>query len=105
MEAKQFLAAMANLFETSPERWTHGAFARDRKNAAVVSTADNAYSFSANGFIERSVAEGLLDDVQRARAYDLFIGQCRMLFTKTMVEVNDIEGREAVIRCARGAAK
>ena len=107
MDAKQLLAAMADLFERDEGlRWTHGALARDAGNSAVDQMAPNAFSFSVNGFIERATAEGLVSAEENARAYDLFVGACWSQYHhREIVRLNDHEGRLAVIRCAREAAK
>jgi hypothetical protein len=106
MDAKAFLAQMADAFEQSPEKWSQGAFARNKDQVAVEPTSPDAVSFSANGYLERATGDGTLNEEQSKLAYDLFIGAINESFShREMVRVNDYEGREAVIACARLAAQ
>lgn len=108
MEAKAFLAMMADTFEQHPEKWSQGAFARNKDSVPVDATSPDAVSWSANGFLERATGlpDGVLNEEQSRLAYDLFIGAINESFShREMVRVNDYEGREAVIACARLAAK
>lgn len=106
MDAKHFLAEAARIFESSPERWTHGAFARDAQGTAVDTLAHEAFSFSVNGIFERSVGEGLLDETEYARAWDLFMGAVLNRHGhREAVKVNDHHGHEAVVACLKQAAR
>jgi hypothetical protein len=106
MEAKHFLAEAARVFEETPERWTHGAFARDQQGAAVDTLAHEAFSFSVNGFFERAVGEGLISEGERAQAWDLFLGAVLNRHgIREAVTVNDHHGREAIVSCLKQAAQ
>jgi hypothetical protein len=106
MEAKSFLGEMARVFEATPERWTHGAFARDQQGVAVDTLAPDAHSFSVNGFFERAVGEGLISEEERAQAWDLFLGAVlKRHGIREAVTVNDQHGREAIVSCLKQAAQ
>jgi hypothetical protein len=104
---RELLAEMALFFERDDGlRWTHGAMARDKGNMAVDVLADNAFSFSANGFLERIHAEGTISPKVQEQAYDLLIGAVFEKFAhRDLSRVNDHEGRQAIIDCARKAAR
>lgn len=105
--AEHLLAEMARIFEESPERWTFGGVARDDAKTILDDPLDSAAtSFSPVGFIERAAAEELVDDGEKARAYDLFIGACAQAYNRRdLAALNDTLGREAMIACARAAVR
>lgn len=106
MDPKDLLTAMADLFAQHPERWTHGAFARNEVNMAVDHLAPDAFSFNCLGFLDRAFREGLVDELQSGIAHDLFVGACAQLYhDRDLTKMNDHQGREAVIACARLAGR
>lgn len=106
MEAKELVTAMADLFEKSPDRWSISAMSRDVSGNIVDPMADNAYSFSVHGFLERSKAEGLVDAAGLDQSYSLLIDACKLRGNGdvTLVSLNDVLGREALVATARLAA-
>lgn len=106
MEAKAILTAMADLFESHPERLTHGALARDANNNAVDVMADDAFSFTINGFLERSMAEGLINGATFAAAFEHVRGVVFGRFANSdVVGMGDRDEPGLVVSVLREAAK
>ena len=106
MNAQSFLLALAAFFTQYPERFTVGFDARDAGNQPVDVLAPDAFSFSVKGFFERSQAESLVTEAERAAAWERLCSVCRVEFTHPFPEqVNNHQGREAIVMLARKAAK
>lgn len=103
-QAKTILAAMAKVFTDTPERWTFGAGARNAQNEAVDILADDAYSFSVHGFLERAMAEKAIDQATFDAAHEL-LGAASMVFygTRDYGRVSDMGVGRAITLAAKAA--
>ena len=97
LNAKQALLAAAQVFEDYPERWTSNAYARDKNGRIVHKQSAAAFCFCGTGIIYRMEYEGLITGKDLININNL----CNF----NIVDINDSQGRKAIIAAFREAAK
>ena len=106
LNTKQTLEAVAQVFTDHPNIYTRRTFARDKAGRETDLTGNKACKFCVSGLLRRMVVENLITvETRCAAVYAMeraLIEDSQII--KSIVTLNDVHGRAAVVKIARRAA-
>jgi len=95
MTGKELLEGIADVFEFNPDAWTRHSSAKDDFGDATPSDSESASRWCIVGALWTNKASRKVEKLVDKTAYSLY--------GKDILTVNDVYGREAVVRVLRRA--